>query len=180
VASADFISHHFTSLARAVDLPILIQDAIVVVPLSVIAKLGEQYSQLRWVKEEAADSGHRITELRRLCPAGVRIMSGGSYLLDELARGAIGAIPGSIGVADLVRAYESAILGDLGAARAAYDHFSPLSLWRRPFPMLAAKEVLRRLGVFGNACLRQPAGENLDDQDRRELDAIMDRMGPPF
>jgi hypothetical protein len=46
--------------------------------------------------------------------------------------------------------------------------------------LLAAKEVLRRLGVFSSACLRQPVGESLDDQDRRELDAIMDRMGPPF
>ncbi len=171
---------HYGALARAVDLPILIQDAQVVVPPAQIARLGQTYPNLRWVKEEAVDSGHRISELRRVCAAGVSIMSGGSYLLDELARGAIGAIPGSIGVADLARAYDCYLAGDLVGARAAYNHFLPLSFWRRQFPLLAAKEVLRRQGIFRSAHLREPAGESLDEQDLRELTVILETMGPPY
>jgi 4-hydroxy-tetrahydrodipicolinate synthase len=171
---------HFGALARAIDLPILIQDALVVVPPREIARLGSAHPNLRWVKEEAVDSGHRITELRRLCLDGVTILSGGSYLLDDLARDAVGAIPGSIGVADLARAYDCWVAGDVAAARRAYDHFLPLSFWRRQFPLLAAKEVLRRIGVFSEACLREPAGETLDEQDHRELTAIMEAMGPPY
>lgn len=171
---------HYGGLARAVDLPILIQDALVVVPVAQIARLGAEHPNLRWVKEEAADSGHRISELRDACASGVTIMSGGSYLLDDLARGAVGAIPGSIGVADLARAYDAFVAGDLATARAAYNHFLPLSFWRRQFPLLAAKEVLRRRGVFKSAHLREPAADRLDPQDHRELSAILEVMGPPF
>jgi 4-hydroxy-tetrahydrodipicolinate synthase len=178
--TVEALDAHYGVLARSTSLPILIQDAQVVVPTQQIARLGQEHPQLRWVKEEATDSGHRIVELKRVCAAGVTIMSGGSYLLDDLARGAVGAIPGSIGVADLARAYDLALAGDDIAARAAYNHFLPLSFWRRQFPLLAAKEVLRRLGVFEHACLREPAGERLDAQDLRELDTIMDAMGPPF
>lgn len=170
----------YGSLARAVDLPILIQDALVSVPSAQIARLGTQYPNLRWVKEEAVDSGHRIDELKQRCGAGVTIMSGGSYLLDDLARGVVGAIPGSIGVADLSRAYERYVAGDLVGARSAYNHFLPLSFWRRQFPLLAAKEVLRRAQVIRTAHLRQPAAEHLDAQDLRELSAIMETMGPPY
>jgi len=180
VATAESLRDHFGALARSTELPILIQDALVVVPTGVIARLGEEFPNLRWVKEEAVDSGHRIGELRRACSAGVTIMSGGGYLLDELARGAVGAIPGSIGVADLARAYELFVAGDVAGARAAFNHFLPLSYWRRQFPLLGAKEVLRRLGVIRAAHLRQPSAEHLDDQDHRELSAIMEAMGSPY
>ena len=171
---------HFGALASAVDLPILIQDALVVVPPAQIARLGAAHPNLRWIKEEALDSGHRISELRRVCTAGVTILSGGSYLLNDLARGAIGAIPGSIGVGDLSHAFDLYVAGDVAAARATYNHFLPLSFWRRQFPLLASKEILRRIGIFSSAHLREPSGETLDDQDLRELGAIMELMGPPY
>jgi 4-hydroxy-tetrahydrodipicolinate synthase len=114
-----------------------------------------------------------------LSPAA-KVLSGGTYLLDDLARGAQGAIPGSVGVADLCRAYERFVAGDHDGARAAYDHFTPLSFWRRQAPLLGAKEVLRRMGVFKGAYLREPADQHLDDQDHRELTAILERMGPPY
>ena len=171
---------HFGVLAKAIDLPILIQDALVVVPPAQIARLGTAHPNLRWIKEEAIDSGHRITELRKICTSGVTILSGGSYLLDDLARGAIGAIPGSIGVGDLSHAFDLYLAGDVAAARATYNHFLPSSFCRRQFPLLASKEVLRRIGVFSSAHLREPGGETLDDQDLRELDTIMEAMGPPY
>ncbi|HUX85360.1 MAG TPA: dihydrodipicolinate synthase family protein [Chloroflexota bacterium] len=170
----------YGALARATDLPILIQDALVVVPPPVIARLGEEFANLRWVKEEAADSGHRMSELQRVCTAGLTIMSGGSYLLDDLARGAVGAIPGSVGVGDLARAYDRFVAGERVAARIAYNHFLPLSFFRKQFPLAASKEVLRRSGVIKHACLRDPKDQTLDEQDQFELEAIMEAMGPPF
>ncbi len=180
VNTAESQRAHFGALARSTELPILIQDAQVVVPTGMIAGFGEDFPNLRWVKEEAVDSGHRIGELKRVCSAGVTIMSGGGYLLDELARGAVGAIPGSIGVADLATAYERFTAGDVAGARAAFNHFLPLSYWRRQFPLLGAKEVLRRLGVIRAAHVRHPTNEYLDDQDHRELSAIMEAMGSPY
>jgi 4-hydroxy-tetrahydrodipicolinate synthase len=143
--------------------------------------LHEEFPNVSYVKEEApTESGHRITELKRLLGERVRVLSGGSYLLDDLARGAVGAIPGSVGVADLARAYNLFQEGKPAEARAAYDHFLPVAHWRRPFPLLGVKEILRRIGVFKAAHLREPAGEYLDEHDHRELSALMEAMGLPY
>lgn len=174
------LAHHFGSVARAVTIPIMVQDALVSVAPPQVARLAARFPNITYVKEEAPrEAGHRITALRTLLP-DVRILSGGSYLLNDLARGAQGAIPGSIGVADLARAYDAFATGDHAAARAAFDHFTPLSFWRQQFPLLGAKEVLRRIGVFKTARLREPSDELLDEHDHRELSAIMERMGPPY
>ena len=111
----------------------------------------------------------------------MRMLSGGSFLLDDLARGAQGAIPGSIGVADLSRAYDLSVAGDLAGARAAYDHFHARCRSSGGSSRCSgSKEVLRRLGVFKAAHLREPSNERMDEQDQRELSAIMERMGPPY
>jgi dihydrodipicolinate synthase/N-acetylneuraminate lyase len=174
------LTHHYGAVASAVSLPIMVQDALVSVSPPQIAELARSFPNVSYVKEEALrESGHRITELRQRSP-DVKILSGGSYLLDDLARGAQGAIPGSIGVGDLCRAYERFVAGDLVGARAAFDHFTPLSFWRHQQPLIGAKEVLRRIGVFKAAHLRQPVDQFLDEHDHRELSAVMESMGPPY
>ncbi len=177
---APALRSYFIALADAVALPVIVQDALVPLPLGLIAELAAARPNLAFVKEEVPEmTGHRISALRALSPE-LSILSGGVHLIDELERGAVGAIPGSVGTADLVAAYERLLAGDIAGARARFDHFTPLSFWRRQFPLLGAKEVLRRLGVFTRARLRAPAGEHLDEQDHRELTALMERMGPPF
>ena len=180
VVTPETLHHHYSAVAHAVSIPIMVQDAQVSVVPGQIVRLAEAFPNVCYAKEEAPlEAGHRIAELKRLRPA-LKVLSGGSYLLDDLARGAQGAIPGSVGVADLATAYERYVAGDLAGARAAFDHFTPLSFWRRQFPLLGAKEVLRRLGVFKAAHLREPGGERLDEHDHRELSAMMERMGPPY
>ncbi len=176
----DALLHHYGAVARAISIPIMVQDALVSVPPRQQVALAEAFPNICYSKEEfPLESGHRISELQRLRPA-LKILSGGARLLEDLARGAQGAIPGSLGCADLSRAYDLFVAGDHDGARAAFDHFTPLSFWRQPFPLLGTKEVLRRLGIFKAAHLRQPSNEYLDEQDHRELTAIMERMGPPY
>lgn len=174
------LHYHFAAIAEA-GVPVMVQDAEVSVPPEQIARLAEAIPGVRFAKEEAPlESGHRVSAIRRLTGDRVAVFSGGSYLLDDLARGAVGAIPGSIGVADLARAYELWRTGDTVGARRAFDHFTPLAFFRRQFPLLAAKEVLRRQGVFSAAALREPATQVLDEQDHAELTAVMQAMGPPY
>jgi 4-hydroxy-tetrahydrodipicolinate synthase len=174
------LRHHYGAVARAVSIPVMVQDAQTSVAPAQVVRLAEEFPNVCYAKEEAPlESGHRVSELKRLRPA-LNVLSGGSYLLDDLARGAQGAIPGSIGVADLARAYDLSVAGDRAGARAAFDHFTPLSFFRRQFPILCAKEVLRRLGVFKAARMRQPDSSSMDEQDQRELSAVMERMGPPY
>lgn len=176
----DALLHHYGAVARAVGIAVMVQDAQVSVPPRQQVALAEAFPNLCYSKEEAPlEAGHRISELRRLRPE-MKVLSGGGRLLEDLARGAQGAIPGSLGCADLSRAYDRFVAGDFAGARAAFDHFTPLSFWRQPFPLLGTKEVLRRLGIFKSAHLREPVGERLDEQDHRELTAIMETMGEPF
>jgi 4-hydroxy-tetrahydrodipicolinate synthase len=179
-AAPEALRYHYGAVARAVSIPIMVQDAQVSVGPAQIVRLAEEFPNVCYAKEEAPlESGHRVSELKRLRPE-LNVLSGGSYLLDDLARGAQGAIPGSIGVADLASAYDRWGAGDRAGARAAFDHFTPLSFFRRPFPILCAKEVLRRLGVFKVARMRAPDGSFMDEQDHRELSAVMEGMGPPY
>ena len=178
--NADALQHHYGAVARAIGIDVMVQDAQVSVAPALQVQLAEQLPNVRYSKEEAPlDAGHRIAELKRLRPE-LAVLSGGSYLLDDLARGAQGAIPGSIGVADLARAYDLWTAGDPAGARQAFDHFTRLSFFRRQFPILCAKEVLRRQGVFKAAHLRVPVEYRMDEQDHRELSAVMEAMGPPY
>lgn len=173
------LHHHYAALANATALPIILQDALEVVDPNHTLELAHHLPSLRYVKEEAVDSGHRISTLVEKSAGRLTILSGGSYLLDDLARGAVGAIPGSVGVADLASAYNAYVAGDVATARTAFNHFLPLSFWRRQFPILGAKEVLRRLGIFKVARMRQTS-PLLDIHDHAELTAILESMGPPF
>ncbi|HEX5164161.1 MAG TPA: dihydrodipicolinate synthase family protein [Thermomicrobiales bacterium] len=180
-ATEPILRSHYGTLARAVEIPIVVQDASIPVSSSNVIHLRDEFPNICYVKEESpGDSGHRITELKIRLGDRIGVLSGGSYLLDDLARGADGAIPGSVGVADLARAYDLFRAGDLAGARAAYDHFLPVAHWRRQFPILGAKEILRRIGVFKAAYLRKQEDVWLDEHDHRELSALMERMGPPF
>ncbi len=178
--TARALQYHYAAIAGA-GVPVMVQDAEVSVSPEQMARLAASIPDVIYAKEEAPlESGHRVGEIRRLTEDRMQVFSGGSYLLDDLARGAVGAIPGSIGVADLARAYDLWRAGDQAGARRAYDHFTPLSFFRRQFPLLAAKEVLRRLGVFSVAYLREPANQTMDERDLEELTIIMETMGPPY
>jgi len=175
------LRRHYLDLGQASPIPIMVQEVGNPLPPETVVAIHERCPNVLYVKEEApADTGHRITALHEMSGGRLQIMSGGSNLLDDLARGAIGAIPGSIGVADLSTAYRRFVEGDRVGARRAFNHFLPLSHWRRPFGLLGAKEVLRRLGVISGAYLRPPAEQRLDAHDLRELDEIMATQGPPF
>lgn len=172
---------HYGALADAAQLPLIVQDAEIVLEPRDIVALADRLPAVRYVKEEALGSGHRITALRGLAGDRLSILSGGAHLLDELERGAVGAIPGSVGVSDLVRAYECHRVGDRAGARAAFNHFLPLSFWRGQFSRLGAKEVLRRQGVFRGAFLRAPfESPPLDEYDDIELTALLEAMGEPY
>jgi len=171
---------HYQAVAGAVRIPIMIQHALIPISAQLMVEIAQECEPVRFVKEESEASGHMTTEILRRGDGRLRVFTGGSYLLDDLARGAVGAIPGSMCVADLSQAYDLYVQGDQAGARRAFNHALPLLYNRRQAPLIWAKEVLRRLGVFKAAHLRQPPGPGLDEADHREISAIMEAMGPPF
>ena len=169
----------FERLAAAVDLPLIVQNAPP--PLGsayapdTIRDLIEKVPQVRYVKEETAPGGQRITRLLTDPPPaleGVFGGAGGRYIVDELNRGALGAMPACELTEVHVRIYELHRAGDVAAARALYNRSLPLLTFQAVFRMDMTKEVLRRRGVLRSSHVRVGAIP-LDAVDHAELDALL-------
>lgn len=147
-----------------------------------IAQVMAAVPQVQYVKEETLPSGQRITQLRQLAAGHLRgIMGGGGarYVIDELNRGACGAMPAceltDIHVA-LLKAHQA---GDTRRARQLYNRTLPLLLFQAVFRMRMTKEVLSQRGIIRHAGLRAPIPP-LDEQDRVELTSLVDEVADLF
>lgn len=174
------VTRLFESIAAAVDVPLMIQNAPPPLgnghPVDVVKGLLSRVPSLRYVKEEIAPGGQRITNLLDGAPPnllGVFGGAGGRYLMDELNRGAAGAMP-ACEIPELhVRIYDLHRAGDVAGARRLYDRTLPLLTFQAVFRMDATKEVLRRRGIIRSTHVRVGA-VSLDEGDHAELDALLD------
>lgn len=177
---------HYRRLGEGSTLPIMLQNAPAPAgggfDASTVAQVVAAVPSVRYVKEEALPCGQRITALlgrSELAAAphfiGVLGGAGARYLLDELARGAIGTMP-ACELSDvhvrMVRAWRA---GDRGQARNLYNRALPLLNFQAVFRWAATKEVLKRRGVI-ECALTRAAGPRLDAQDQAELDIMLEEI----
>lgn len=176
----DAIASFYRDLGET--LPIMLQNAPPPMGIGLspteVARVCEAAPGIRYVKEETAPSGQRITALRTLLPAtvaGVFGGAGGRYIIDELSRGAIGTMPAAelpeLHVA-LIAAYRS---GDEARARDLYEAMLPILMMQAVFRWDLTKAVLQRRGLIESAYVRA-AGPRLDAADHRELGFLLDRL----
>ena len=174
---------YYRSLAAATDVPIMLQNAPPPAgagfDMSAIARVVAEVPAVRYVKEETMPCGQRISALlatREIGDApdfiGVLGGAGGRYILDELARGALGTMP-ACELTDIhvtmVAAWRA---GNRGFARTLYNRSLPLLNFQAVFRWAMTKEVLKRRGVIGSAHVRAP-GPRLDRQDETELGIML-------
>ncbi len=137
---------------------------------------------IRYVKEEALPSGPRISALLNEAPEhllGVIGGGGARYLIDEMNRGAIGAMPAAE-ITDLhVRMWNAFQDGDVNQARDLYMRTLPLLIIQLIYRMRLTKHVLTRRGIFTNSIVRAPLPD-FDDYDEAELNAQMDSLDELF
>ena len=173
------IAAAFRRLSEATPLPIVLQniDPPFGTRLSpdVVARLVREIPRLDWVKEETAPSGHAISAELALAGSALRgVMGGmaGRYLLDEYRRGACGTMPACEATDVHVRIWDALEAGDERRARDVFNRLLPLlNLEARSLGVV--KAVLVRRGVIATDYMRQHAGSPLDEDDRRELGAIL-------
>lgn len=134
---------------------------------------------LTYVKEECLPAGQRITQYVANASRDLRGVFGGAagrFVMDELARGAVGTMPSceipEVHVA-LMRAYRD---GDVARARAIYNRMAPLLMLTSVFRAAGVKSVLRMRGVIASELCRDPVS-GLDERDHRELHAILATVG---
>lgn len=172
------IADYYRRIAT-VGVPIILQNApppagCALSPAEV-TDLARANAAIRYVKEEAAPCGQRITQiLAARVPTldGVFGGAGGRYITDELARGACGTMP-ACELTDLhARQFALHRAGDAAGVRRLFDRMLPLLNFQAVFRMAMTKEVLRRRGILASTHVRA-AGPRLDAGDMIELDAIL-------
>ena len=174
---------YYRSLAASTDVPIMLQNAPPPAgagfDMSAIARVVAEVPAVRYVKEETMPCGQRISALLATREIGdephfIGVLggAGGRYILDELARGALGTMP-ACELTDIhvtmVAAWRA---GNRGFARTLYNRSLPLLNFQAVFRWAMTKEVLKRRGVIGSAHVRAP-GPRLDRQDEVELGIML-------
>ena len=181
-ADFDAMARFYRDVHAASGLDIMVQNAPapmgIGMPLADVARLAREVDGIRYVKEEAAPSGQRITQLGELAGDALDAVFGGAgarYVIDELVRGSRGTMPAceitELHVA-MVRNFNA---GELGRARDLFEQTLPLLSMQANFRWHLTKAVLQRRGLIESTHVRAP-GPAMDRIDHQELDALLARL----
>lgn len=175
---------YFETIALAVDIPVIIQDASSYVgapiPAAVAIALLDRYGDRIFFKPEAQPVGPRLSELLSVTSNKARVYdgSGGIALIDTYRRGIIGTMPG----ADLCWAITSLwSLLDNSHFDAAYRISLPLSALVAMQTSLDSyvaieKYLLHQQGIFPNMVCRGPVNYSLDAMTRLQVDVYFNLL----
>ncbi len=178
---------YFHNTAEALgNIPFVLQDfplaTGVQISPSVVLKIVEDCPTCVVLKHEDWPGLDKITALRKASDTGSRRISilcgnGGMYLLEELLRGADGAMTG-FGYPEMMRQVLDAFqAGDLERARDIFDAYMPMIRYEaQPGMGLAIrKHSLVRQGIIRHSTLRKP-GAGLTAETIAEIDALAVRQ----
>ncbi|MGJ8586987.1 MAG: dihydrodipicolinate synthase family protein [Yoonia sp.] len=168
------------------DAPFVLQDfplvTNVVIPTKVILQVVEDCPTCVMLKHEDWPGLEKISALRKASDTGARRISilcgnGGLYLLEEMLRGADGAMTGFAYpemMAQVIAAYTA---GDTDHARDIFDAYMPMVRYEaQPGLGLAIRKyTLAQRGVIAHDTLRKPVGV-LSAATKAEVDALAVRQ----
>jgi 4-hydroxy-tetrahydrodipicolinate synthase len=179
--NSDAVVAHYTALAAAVDLPIVVQDypptsGFAMEP-ALLARIATEIPAARTIKLE--DPPTPLKTARILAAAGqtsVAILGGlgGVFLLEELMAGAAGVMTGFAYPEVLVQVVTLYRAGRFDEAANVFYRFVPLMRFefQEGIGMAIRKEVYKRRGAMADASTRAP-GPVLDAGTRAALDRVL-------
>lgn len=155
---------YFAAISRAVDIPIMLQDAPIAsgisIPVPLMVKLAKDFDNITYVKVEAPPTTVKITEVIKQSEGRLTVFGGlnGNYFYEELNRGAVGMMPACEFPDICVQIYQLFKAGDRDAARTLFYQYLPfIRIGTIPgFAMAVHKEVLKAGGVIHSAYVRNP------------------------
>ncbi len=168
------------------DIPFVLQDfplaTGVQISTSVILKIVDTCPTCVMLKHEDWPGLEKITALRAASDDGARRISilcgnGGMYLLEEMLRGADGAMTG-FGYPEMMRLVVDAFRsGDIERARDIFDAYMPMVRYEaQPGMGLAIRKYsLAKQGIIAHPTLRKPGAE-LTKTAMGEVDALAARQ----
>lgn len=176
------MAEYFGAIAKAVDIPIMLQDAPIAsgisIPVSTMVNLAKEYDNIIYAKVEAPPTTVKITEVIEQSEGRLAVFGGlnGNYYYEELSRGIVGTMPACEFPDICVQIYQLFKAGDREAARRLFYQYLPfIRIGTIPgYAMAVHKEVLKAGGVIESAYVRNPNAP-IDDVLRNEvLDTLKD------
>ena len=174
-ASDEGVYEHFATLAGAIDIPIMIQDAPlsgVTLPIPLLARIARELDQVRYFKIETPGAAAKLRAL--IAAAGAHIEGPfdgeeGITLLADLDAGATGTMTSALACEQIRPIVIDHLAGDWSAAEVGYNRILPLiNLENRQCGLRACKTVMMQGGVIKSDAVRHPM-PSLDAPTRETL-----------
>ncbi|MDA1274348.1 MAG: dihydrodipicolinate synthase family protein [Verrucomicrobia bacterium] len=176
---------YYRRIIEAVRIPVIVQDASGYVgkpmPIAMQAQLLDTFGPDRVLyKPEASPIGPKLSELRDATHGRARVFegTGGIALVDSFRRGIVGTMPGADLIRGIVALWRALEAGDAASADRIHGPLAALISMQTSLDAFLAveKHLLVRQGVFKGSRIRGPVGFQLDEETRREVDRLFDRM----
>lgn len=179
----DAVFDYYKAMASAVNIPIVVQDypkeSNVFMPVSFIARLCQELEEVKYLKLEDPPTPPKVTAIKKLTGESLGIFGGlgGTFLYEELSRGACGTMTGFAYPEILVRVYNHMSQREPGKAAELFYRYLPLIRYeaQEGIGLSLRKEVLKRRGLLRCSRVRQPAAE-IDEVTRQELYRLLDAL----
>jgi 4-hydroxy-tetrahydrodipicolinate synthase len=180
--NSEAVIRHFSELASAIEVPIVVQDYP---PISgytmepwLLARIAREIPAARTIKLEDPPTPFKTASiLANSSDVQVQILGGlgGAFLIEELMAGAAGVMTGFAIPEVLVKVVRLFRSGDLRAASDLFYNFVPLIRFefQAGIGLAIRKEILRRRGAIADPVVRQPAPA-LDSKTREQLDSVLE------
>jgi 4-hydroxy-tetrahydrodipicolinate synthase len=178
----DVLTDYFTAIASASRLPLFIQVSSPVLTVDYLIGLARKLPSFRYVKDEQAPVPKRVTRFVAEAQGLLTPMTGGGSrnLLNEMARGSRGTMPGA-GFADIqAQIWDWYQAGKKKEARDLFGKMLMMAVLEQSVTYVVQKEILRRRGIFKTTWMRNTRKFAMDAGDLHELDEIFAALRPYF
>lgn len=181
---ADGVRAYFRSISDAVSIPIFVQDTPNAPVAPALARqLAEECEWVRYIKVESLPITAKVADM--VAAAGEQLVvfggAGGTYFIEEMARGSVGTMPFCTQPEAFVQVWDLCQSGDEAAARNVFNRtILPVNRVAGQGAGLfyaVHKEILRHRGVIRTATVRGPAPA-MDELTRRDLQRVIDELYP--
>lgn len=183
--NSEAVLRHFTAVADAVDIEIVVQDFPPITGFTMepalLARIAREIPRARTIKLEDPPTPFKTSRiLEQTKDFEVRIFGGlgGVFLLEELMAGATGAMTGFAYPEILVQIVRAFRAGEVDKAADVFYRNVPLMRFefQEGIGMAIRKEVLRRRGALSSSAIRAP-GAKLDAATVTALDRVLAWVG---
>jgi 4-hydroxy-tetrahydrodipicolinate synthase len=179
------LAAYYSRIIQSISIPVIVQDASGYVgrPMGIAmqAQLLDEFGPERVMfKPEASPIVPRLIELLNTTDGRAHVFegTGGIVLVESHQHGVVGTMPGADLIRTLVALWRALESGDAAKAQRIHEPLAALISIQTSLDAFLAveKHLLLRQGIFKNTIVRGPVGFRLDEETRREVDQLFERL----